>query len=378
MMPGFRKPPPLYRPPEGFYDLPFTWVFDANGLVDGGSYPNQYIYLQGGYGDFILRRVVGLDRILNAGTGTFRIRDRFNVPIQSDPVFAARTPDLPFAPEKFYAELGAIRMDLYNVSTAVNPFQNQIAFQGVRRMKGQQPQRPSFQSNPKYFAYQATVPLLQTVPAPAVRVFVPIEDFDFELYQIVLLQRNSATWVVPEECFIVYANPDPSLQGQQMSFEILNTGIPFQAFSISLASTAATVTPQTDAGGNIITTCAQLIAAWSSNPALTALATLVPKPPAGLITSAGPIFLPLGSGASPLTIPICSIWLYDQDRVQVASAPVLDIYMQGLPGTALENGALVPPLYYRKNSQIQLDVYNLTANPTAVGIVLVGRQHIPC
>jgi hypothetical protein len=36
---------------------PFTWLFDASGLTDGNTYRNLFISLQGGYGDFLLRRI---------------------------------------------------------------------------------------------------------------------------------------------------------------------------------------------------------------------------------------------------------------------------------------------------------------------------------
>ena len=49
-----------YTPPRGAYDQPFTWVFDATALTDGRDALNQFVYIQGGWGDFILRRVVGV------------------------------------------------------------------------------------------------------------------------------------------------------------------------------------------------------------------------------------------------------------------------------------------------------------------------------
>lgn len=101
-----------YSTPPGTYDLPFTWVYDATGLTDGLAYPNQYVYLQGGYGDFILRRVVGLSRILDPTTGQYQIRDNYNNYIEQVPLFGGSADDLGIAPELFYQELGAIKFDL--------------------------------------------------------------------------------------------------------------------------------------------------------------------------------------------------------------------------------------------------------------------------
>jgi hypothetical protein len=104
-----------YTTPEDTYDLPFIWVFDASQLVDGQDYPNQIVYLQGGYGDFILRRVVGIRRILNPATGQVQVRDNEGNYIQSAPVFATSQDDLCILPELRYQELGGIRFDLGKV-----------------------------------------------------------------------------------------------------------------------------------------------------------------------------------------------------------------------------------------------------------------------
>ena len=83
-----RRKPILYEPPPGYYDLPFTWAYDASALTIGQNYPNQYIYMLGGYGDFICRRMVGLNRLLSTATGQFQIKDGQNNYLQSDPVYS--------------------------------------------------------------------------------------------------------------------------------------------------------------------------------------------------------------------------------------------------------------------------------------------------
>ena len=91
---------------------------------------------------------------------------------------------------------------------------------------------------------------------------------------------------------------------------------------------------------------------------------------------------------------VSSLLIYDQNKVPIASAPVLDIYCDGSPespivhGIPVSNapvygdGAIVPPLYYEKDSQIQIDFYSQiesqTTPPVVVDVYLVGKQYYPC
>src|ERR1700722_16519049 len=107
----------LYSPPQGTFDLPFTWVFDASSLVDGQTYRNLFVYLQGGYGDFVLRRIVGLSRVLDPLAGQFQIHDGGQRDyLESDPENAQNADDIGVVPEANYKELSAIKFDLYNVN----------------------------------------------------------------------------------------------------------------------------------------------------------------------------------------------------------------------------------------------------------------------
>jgi len=106
-----------YRPPPGFYDLPFTWVFEASGLTDGSNALNQQVYVEGGLGDFWLRRVAGLGSVVAPGAGKFQIRRASAEFLESEPVFASTIgkDDLPVIPEEKYPETSNIRFDLYDV-----------------------------------------------------------------------------------------------------------------------------------------------------------------------------------------------------------------------------------------------------------------------
>src|SRR5579862_8600464 len=189
----------LYTPPAGYYDLPFTWLYDGSALTDGKDALNQFVYLQGGYGDFILRRMVGFDRLLEAATttdptvgGRFQTRDRYKAPMQSAPEFAMTRsptfakPDWGIPHEELFPETGQLSFDLYNVlRNADNPATAQLAFQGVRRMKGAYVRRPGFRARPKTFTYvPISPPLTGLVGADAVYLRLKIDDYDFELYNI--------------------------------------------------------------------------------------------------------------------------------------------------------------------------------------------------
>jgi hypothetical protein len=117
-----------YTPPEGFDDLPFTYVYNGDDLVDGTNARNLAVEIEGGLGDFILRRVVGLDTIVNPVGGQFQIEDDFLRYIQADPVFVNGGGELPICPELRYRELGAIRFDLYNVLVLDPPIGPQFTF----------------------------------------------------------------------------------------------------------------------------------------------------------------------------------------------------------------------------------------------------------
>jgi hypothetical protein len=268
-----------YKTPEGTYDLPFTWTFDASALTNGSSPLNQTVYIQKQAGDFILRRVVGLTRILDPATGLYQLRDRNGEYIEQVPILSTTSADdLAILPELEYQATGAIRFDLQNILKPAAAGTAQLAFQGVRRVQGELP--PRSPGNPKTYTYVCSAAIAS--PAGGVTtVKLPITDYDFELYQIILVFANAG-------------GPAP--------------GIP-----------------------------------------------------------------------AALTTPVSSLWLYDSNAVQVSNAPVLDLFCDGGPGGVYRNGAIVTPLYYPKDSVLQLDVYSqLTAGSGVLTAYLVGCRWFPC
>lgn len=112
-----------YQTPDGYEDFPFFWVYDAgvNGtnLTNGLDYFNQYVYIQGGWGDFFMRRAVGWGNVLNPSGGQFQLRDAQKRNMSSDPInINAVGDDFAFPDEVSYPETSLIQFDLYDVLVA--------------------------------------------------------------------------------------------------------------------------------------------------------------------------------------------------------------------------------------------------------------------
>jgi hypothetical protein len=382
-----------YAPPPGTYDLPFTWAFDASGFADGSNPTNSSIYLQGGYGDFKLRRVVGLNRILAADkTGQFQIqRASKGSYIQSDPVMAENSPELAISPEEPYIETGKIWFDLFGIlKPAGQPLTAQLAFQGSRRMKGNPPPRPDYPNQPKSYTYIVPAILTQVASANApVITKTLITDYDFELHNIILLQKASGG---PALLFNETGNvmQITSVAGHSGTLTIVNPpanpgpGGPFlsnQPFLFSVVGSVATVTPATNAGGFISTVLADIITAFNTN---VTMSTLGFASPLGTATLPDPQSVSWGAGGGfiGITSPICSLFVYDQNKYKTSNLPILDIFYNGGSGSPYQNGALVPPLFYPRNTILQIDFYSQITNasllPTQVVAYLVGKKLYPC
>jgi hypothetical protein len=299
-----------YTPPSGYFDLPYTYAFSAANLVNGNNYLNQYVYIQGGYGDFAVRRIVGMNRILaGGGTGLFQImRASQGVYQSSAPIQAPNTPETAAVPEEWYPELGQIGFDLYGINLPNPANTAQIAFQGVRRQKGNNP-LIGYKEDPKTFTYLSPIATLSQVASQNARIitYTPIDNYDFLLYQVMLF---SAPGVGP--------------------------GLEFRADIIQ--------------------------------PDQESLKKLGPR-------AALPAF-------APITSPICTVQIFDQNQVAISNEPILDIFYNGAAGTPYVNGAIVPPLMFRRNTQIEIDFYSQITNgadiPVQVQALLIGRKLYPC
>jgi len=183
-----------YTTPEGYSDSPYIYIFSGASLEDNGSYPNLAVPIAGD-ADFILRRIVGADYLLDT-TGTFQYFNASRAPAYSAPL-------LPFfntvvLPEKLYPAGSQLRLELTDVARAnnlcsqVRAYFDQIAFQGVRRWlgrgiaPGKTPYR--YYEAPYTYRYDLTIDWAGVAGAgiaPAPRRFdVQVENYDFELHTI--------------------------------------------------------------------------------------------------------------------------------------------------------------------------------------------------
>jgi len=377
----------LYTPPPGFYDLPYTYAFDASTLVNGNSYPNQQVYIQGGYGDFAVRRVVGLNRILAGnGTGTFQLmRASQGVYQSSNPVQAPNAPELAIVPEEWYPETGQIGFDLFGIALPSNTATAQIAFQGSRRLPGTSP-LIGYKADPRTYTYIAEGNLTQVASQNArVVTYTPIDNYDFLLYQLMIFQEAPASLEIDQSdsgynITLVAVEPGPA--GNQISFEVTGIGTPNLPLVITVAGSAISVQPQTNGSGLPVALMSGLVAQLNANPAVAALVTITTTTPAGSPFLVSPAEFLTGGGLSPITSPVCSIQVFDQNQVGISNIPILDIFYNGAPGTPYENGAVVPPLMFRRNTLVEIDFYSQITNPALLplGIVvyLIGRKLYPC
>jgi hypothetical protein len=319
---------------------------------------------------------------LNATTGQYQLYDNSSNPLQAFPIFGHSADDIGIAPETRYQETGAIKFDLAKTALPAIPTTGQICFQGVRRMKGNPARNPNYKARPKTFIYdQLTAPVNPPIGS-YVRVWQPVTDYDFELYQIILLVQEASSG----PSTFNYVAESGGVTCTNIGGGSVTLNISFGAPSITVVGTTITIVDGTEAGATI----SAFLARWAAVPAATALlsATLAPGTgtPATTPFYAGPVVAQILSPSSigagnfnALTTPISSLWLYDSNKVQVSSAPMVDIYMDGGPQGVYRNGAIVTPLWYPQNSQIQIDVYSqLASGGATLAIYLVGRQWIPC
>jgi len=113
------SPETTYETPEGYYDEPFIFIYNANSLSNGQNAPGQYVAMDPAVGEFILRRVVGIQNVVNPSGGQIQIQDQNLKYLESLPVYANNTDEIAVAPEQPYRPTGAIRFDLYDVLVAI-------------------------------------------------------------------------------------------------------------------------------------------------------------------------------------------------------------------------------------------------------------------
>lgn len=261
-------------------------------------------------------------------------------------------------------------------------------------MKGPWPKRPGYKATAKTFTYVLPASIIGVAGSAPVRVSQTMDNYDFELYNIILALQNNASYTAGEEgsAQITFVAVAPGASAITLTTNA--TGAPNSPLSITVVGSAITVQLATDAAGNPLGTSVNsgnLVGAlWNATPAAVALATITVQ--VGLLQwpGFGPVSLGPANEGSPLTAPVSSLWLYDSNKVQISNAPVLDVFMDGgeqaiftIPsGSVYGNGCVQPPLFYPKETVINIDVYSQITDPTKLPtgllIHLVGRKYYPC
>ena len=384
----------LYEPPPGYYDAPFSWVFDGSQLTDGANSINNALPIYAGYGDFVLRRVVGLNNVLQSGfgggtAGQYQIRDKSGNYMQSVPQSIGRflgildRSDLAMSRDVFYPENSSIIFDLYDVfrtSLFGQTFAAQVAFQGVRRMPGTPNWASSFRYTPRTYSYN----IVQSLPAAGSTffpqsIYVPIQDYDFELYKIHIAYSSNAFYNLvetPPLSSMAFYSQLFGTSGAGTQVVLKKTAVPNQPLVITTSGNVVTLTGATDGFGNTTTTGYDIWQAINGNVAASLIVYVTPPQlPAGGY-NVGTYTL-TGGGATFATRQSL-VQLYDQNGLVCSSIPILDQFVNA-SDVDYGNGAIVPPLLYRQNSRLRLDVTNYNdLNPSTILIDYVGRQRIPC
>ena len=180
-----------YSPPPGYFDLPFTWVYDASQLTNGLPYPNQYVYLQGGYGDFVLRRIVGLSRILDPSTRNLPDSGQLREVHQFGSNFRRACGRYRTCPRAALSgnRSGEIRPRSDSASGSPDHRPNRLP----GRAEDDRRSRPAAElSGTGQFTYILEAPVNSPVGS-MVTVRQPVNNYDFELHQIILVVQPPAT-----------------------------------------------------------------------------------------------------------------------------------------------------------------------------------------
>lgn len=194
-------PENYYLVPDGKVDEPFFYVYDADRLTDGQDYQSLAVTVQGGY-DFILRRIVGFDSVLDipAFNGTYWMRSPNGAYISSSPL--CRIPDQLVLPEMYYLEQSQIRFDLNKVLKRNNGtlngsviYASQVGFQGVRRRSGRLAASP-YRWKPKPYTYTFDISInvdafdANGLPNQPIKWMQEVQNYDFDLFYIQIEDPN--------------------------------------------------------------------------------------------------------------------------------------------------------------------------------------------
>jgi hypothetical protein len=399
-----------YAPPPGYYDMPYTWIYDGSGLTPEQNYFNQQVPIYAGYGDFILRRIIGMDRVLFDApyplNGRFQVRRSNGAYIQSVPqnvgsggpgILSQNSADQAILRELLYKENSQIAFDLYSANPAtdfggVSNFSAQIGFQGVRRLPGVSPLQTTISYRPKPYTYVSNFTLQPSTAALSLAQInvTPVSNYDFELWEIRIVYTEQAHALMTGEGAGLITFVAVPLGTAGNGIQVVLVAPPTSAltpggfvanvpFSITVSGTVITVQGASDPNGFGVTTANAIAAAINLMPAAAALVNAVCTSPIGPEDSyiAGTYTLLGGGSQLNPTQSAALLQLFDQNSVACSYSPMCDLFMNSLSGYG--NGAVVPPLFYQANSRIQLNSVSLIGDIAAnMTVHFIGRQRIPC
>jgi hypothetical protein len=388
----------FYTPPEGYIDQPFFWCYDTDDVSDATSPYNIAVNLPGGY-DFILRRITGVNSVLNPATGGFTVRvgNRVRQLASGVLVNPLKLADWLLACEITYPESGAISFDLYNTlkqslpsSEGAIPY-GQIAYQGVRRRKGQDSTLPGrrFRRMPFHLVLPIDLNWSYFSTQRARRFSFVVDNFDYEMHGVF--------WTVDVPGIIEFHfEPATDLYFTQLalgsiaSLVVVNSA-PNQVLGVTVLGQVVTLTIATNGGGAETSSLAQVKAAMDAVPAAAALfaTTIVGDPTLTAGIPDGPYAATTTYGqtieqASAFAGGMAKFVLYDYAKNGLMPVPMRIEYLNeplpyGSVGT-YKSGALLPVLVYPKDSAIAVDIVSLIPTGPAyrLNLNVLGMQRQPC
>jgi hypothetical protein len=195
-----------YLTPLGSMDVPFAYVFDATGITDAQAQVlNNGKALQGD-SEFILRRIVGMDNVVDtkANGGRFNFKNASGSYSIGSPAGSAggvyRHANWVVIPEKKYPKNTQIVFDLFQTLRAFNVcgaspiYTAYIAFFGVKRFALEAAYRTDktpYKYKEKKYTYAYSLTLNTAGPSPPLRQSQLIDNYDFELQRISISYANS-------------------------------------------------------------------------------------------------------------------------------------------------------------------------------------------
>ena len=192
-----------YVPPPGHIDEYFMYGYNTDALTNGSSYANLYQTIQAPY-DFILRRIVGLDSVLQPN-GSYRFQNHMGTYLSASAINVTGSQDMLIVPELVYPQTSQIRFDLNLIlnksrtyssgcETGATVLYGQIGFGGVRRRQAScsdvcesytaLPFQTSISITINWQAYTFNSSFVPIAPYPTQTFYLPIKNYATEIFNV--------------------------------------------------------------------------------------------------------------------------------------------------------------------------------------------------